>query len=392
MPLTDDGYTALRGADLLVGIQDDFVANLAADGLPTDIDFEHDIVFGHLTATLAVRLDALCQASQAIYDAFDPNAATGLTLDSIGLLRGVPRLGSTYSQVTVTLTGTNGTVVQEGDLVEDAAKVRWAMTADTTISGGTGSVIARCQTAGAVALAPSTLQIVTPRSGWTVAANAASATVGRDLEIDSAYAIRQQESLSISGGRNKSALRAQLLATVDTLTAVVVLSNEDDAEATVQGVDIPAHGVAVVLYPDTLTDDEKAEVAQVLYDQVVDGAAMAGAVEATVTDTGDDVARTVRWDWATTTAVDVAVTGTYDPDLTNEADAEAAAIAAVEAQFAALNVGDALRKIATYGLLADVTGLDAATVTFDGAGLDIEPTLAELLIAGTVTAALTATP
>lgn len=380
--LTDDGFTAPRAADLLTLIRDDFEART---GLT--VDWDEDLVLGTLTASVAVVLGDLAEGLQGVYDSFDLNGATGLALDNLSQLVGVTRDPATAGSVTLTLTGTSGTVIPAGSLVEGGTaddSVRWSTSEDVTLSAGTGSVVATCTTVGRLTAEAGTVdKIVTPISGWSAVTNAAAATPGTDRETDTSLRARRAESLSLAGRGSLAALRADLLA-LDYVQAAVVLENATDADVTTSGVAIDAYGVAVILYPSTLTTAQKTEVAGILFNQIPAGTPQMGAVTATVTK-ADGATHTMRWAWATTTAVTCEVQVTAFDSGYVLADVQDAIEEAVTAYFAGLSVGQAARRLDLFVAIGQIPGVAACVLTLNSSATDVTPNLSVLLTAGTIT-------
>lgn len=382
--LTEDGYEAPRGADFLATIRDRYET---LTGLT--IDWDADEVLGTLTVIAADMLGEIGEASQSVYDAMDPNNATGVQLDSLCQVVGITREPASYSTATVTLTGTTGTTIVEGSIVQGGGtdgKARWRTTDDTILAGGTGSVIVQAVDVGVVTANPATITtIVTPISGWTAVTNAAAATPGTARESDSALRKRRAANLQTAGSRSIAALRANLLE-VDGVQAAVVVENTTSATATVEGISLTAHSIGVVLYPSTLTSVQKQAAAQVIYDHMPGGIATNGNdVVATVTGT-DGFAKTITWEWATTTTVNVATTTTLATGYVL-ADVDTAIQALIVDYFTALAVGEAARILAILALVASVEGVTGAVVTLNAGAVDIDPNATARCILGTNTVA-----
>ena len=96
--LSDQGYTAKRTSEYLTDIRDRYEA---ATGLVPDWD--RDTVIGNLTAIMAALLNDLDELTRAVYDARDPNNATGVQLTNLALAVGISRQEATRSTATVTL-------------------------------------------------------------------------------------------------------------------------------------------------------------------------------------------------------------------------------------------------------------------------------------------------
>jgi uncharacterized phage protein gp47/JayE len=79
-------------------------------GVKTDADS----VIGKFLRIVARGLAEEDEATEAVWQAFDPASAADVALDNILALLGLTRTPATSSQVTVTLTGTDGTVIPSG--------------------------------------------------------------------------------------------------------------------------------------------------------------------------------------------------------------------------------------------------------------------------------------
>lgn len=376
------GYTAPRAADFLTLLRTRVEAET---GLT--FDWSPGTVAGDITSALAIQLGTLGELSQELYDALSVQNATGRQLDNLCLLVGVTRQEATHSTATVTLTGTAGTVLPPETLMEGGGldgRARWRLASAATIGGGgTVSATVEAVEAGVVeALAGEIATIVTPVAGWTAVTNPAAATAGVARETDAELRQRRAVSLQVQGSRSLAALRGRLLA-IEGVEAAACLDNATDATATVQGVSIPAHGIGVVILPDPMTAAAKTAVATLLYGEVAAGIAYGG--DEVVTVTGEDgYEKTIRFYYGSDVSVDVGITVTlasgYDYSEVEDAIAEG-----VDAIFAGLTLGSALRILEIQGMLADIEGIEGAVVTLDAGSADIEATLSERLVLGTLT-------
>lgn len=379
--LTDDGYTAPRAADFLTLIRDGYEERT---GLT--IEWDADTFLGTITAIMADQLGDLAEAGQAVYDAFDVNNASGLQLDNLALIVGVTRTPATYSTCSVTLTGTNGTIVREGSIVEGGGEdghARWEVSENVTIAGGTATVIVTAQEAGATeADAAEIVTIVTPIDGWATVTNAAPATAGSDRESDAALRKRRQASLQTAGSRSLNALRANLLE-LDGVQAAVVVDNATASTATVEGLSLLPHSIGVVIYPSTLTDAQKQEIAETIYDQLAAGIATNGTGTIATVTGADGYSKTIKWDYASDETVNVAAVLTlaagYELD-----DVQEEAEEAITDYLLALDVGEAARILAILALLAAIEGIAGAALTLNGVAADVDPDATALCVLGTL--------
>lgn len=382
MPLTLAGYSAPRAADLLATIRAAYVAELAARGLATDPDWERDTFLGVITAITADRLGDLAEEVQALYDAFTPANAAGVPLDDLCALVGVYRQPATASTAAVTLTGTPATVIPAGSVVAGGGPddlARWTLDAATTIGGGgTVAGAVTCTEVGAIAATIGQIdQIATPIAGWASVTNAAAAVVGQARESDAVLRVRRASTLAAAGNRTLAALRADLLA-LDYLDGAVVLDNDSDAAATVEGVALAAHSIAVVVYPSGLTLAQVEEVAGVIYEHTAAGVYVNGSDEVVDVVGDDGSAKTVRFDYAASVGVTVGIGCTLATGYTL-AEVAADVEAAVTAYFDALAVGQAARRLELFGVLSAVDGLVACTLDMNTFSTDITAQATERL-------------
>jgi uncharacterized phage protein gp47/JayE len=379
--LTDEGFIAPRPADFLTLIRAEYEARLIAAGLGGTVDWERDLFVTSVVTIMADMLGGLGEAAQALYDAFDVNGATALQLDNLCLIVGVTRNEATHSTATLTCTGTNGTVILEGSLVEgggEDGKARWEVLADATIAAGTATVQVQCTEAGAIAATIGEIDaIVTPISGWSTVTNAADATSGDDRETDAALRKRRQQSLQIAGSANLASIRANVL-DVDGVQACVVIENDTPVTATVEGISLPGSSVCVITYPGSgLTDDQRTAVIEAIYDRIAGGIRAYGT-DAVATVTGlDGYAKTVAFNYATTLAVTVAITVALDTGLV-VGDVDGEIISLVEDYLLTLGVGDAVRLLSISALIATVEGVTGAAILLNGVAADVTPTVTQI--------------
>ncbi len=379
--LTADGYTAPRTADFLETIRNEYQVRT---GLV--IDFKSDVFLGNITALMAFMLNIEAESSQALYDAFDEGNAQGIQYDNFLIAVGLRRLAPSFSQVTLTMGGTPGTLIGAGKRSRGGGtddKALWSLASDATIGGGgtVNGVFVAVEKGATAAGAGEVNEIVTPVAGWTSVTNAAIATPGRDLESDSAARLRRAQSLAASGGRSKNALLADLLE-ADGVISAVVLDNPDGATNVIQGITMLPHSTAIVIHPNTLTDDQKEAVAEIIFRQVPGGTFTNGTDNVVSVTKVDGFLEIMRWDDATTLTVNVLSTVTLETGFVL-ADVTAGVEAAVDTYFSTLSVGDAVRLLDIFAAIATVAGVAGVVVTLNGVALDIVPAITELAVLGT---------
>lgn len=379
--LTAAGLAVPRAADLRAQFR---AAYEAATGL--EIDWSRDTILGPMSVVVSERAGALAELLQAVYDGWDRSTAQGAQLDGLGLLVGVPRKGATRGTVTLTLTGTAGTVVPLGSLVQGGGadgRARWRIPEDTTLTGGTADVLAVAQDAGEIVATPGQVAvIVTPVAGWSGATNASAATPGQDIETDAAYRARQQDSLQVSSGRSIGGIEAAVRAVPEVSSAVAV-ENDTATAATVGGVVLEAHSFGVIVWPGALADEVLKEVALAVYDRKPAGIKSIG-FDVVVAVTNGSTETMIRLDYADETAVNVVAVLVMDTGYV-AGDIEEEFADALAVLFAGLGIGDPVRRLDIYGILAAIDGIaTVTTLTLNGSSADITPNKRHIATLGTV--------
>lgn len=151
-----------------------------------------------LSAGIATPINDLNAAIIATYNAYSPATGQGANLSSIVKINGLTRNVPTNSTVDQIIVGQAGTVITNG-VTQDANSNKWNLPATVTIpSGGSITVTATCQTAGAIQAGIGTVnQIATPTLGWQSVTNASAANAGAPVETDSQLKARQSVSTAL---------------------------------------------------------------------------------------------------------------------------------------------------------------------------------------------------
>lgn len=116
--VTDAGFLIKRYEDIVLEQQQE--AQEAFQDLvePGDtVDVSSSSVLGRLITIDAAGDSTLWEVLQLIYNAFDPNSATGVALDNLVALGGIVRQSDTYSTGQVLLSGDTGTTIPAGSEV-----------------------------------------------------------------------------------------------------------------------------------------------------------------------------------------------------------------------------------------------------------------------------------
>lgn len=191
-------------------------------------------------------------AAQLAYNSRSPVSATGAGLDSIVAINGIRRKVSTYSSVTVTLTGTPFTLISNGK-ISDVSGNQWLLPESVTIgSGSTVTVTATSAVKGAItALTGDVKFIQTPTAGWSSVSNPAPATPGQPVEEDSVLKARQAVSVANPSQALTEGILGAVLAVPNVLSAQLYENDSGNDLNSINGVGnpdkFPPHSITLVV-------------------------------------------------------------------------------------------------------------------------------------------------
>lgn len=137
--VTNSGFSRPRLIDIQQGLNSSIKTKFGA-GANTSAA---NSVFTNLVGIMSEQLDELWQAGQADYDASYPDTSFGASLDNVGAISGIPRLGPLASVATsVKIFGTSGTLIPAGTQysVEGSPTSVFSQNADATLVAGQSCV------------------------------------------------------------------------------------------------------------------------------------------------------------------------------------------------------------------------------------------------------------
>lgn len=237
--------------------------------------------------------------AQAVYNSRAPSTALGAALDAVVGVNGLKRQAAVYSTCSVVLTGTAGTTINSG-IVGDVNGYDWSIPSPSIIGAtGTVTVLATCQTAGAITANPGDINtIVTPMQGWTAVTNNVVATIGSAAESDSQLRARQAQSTAQPSQSILEGLKGALAA-VSGVTRFAVFEN-DTSSTDSNG--LPAHSITCVVEGGSSTD-----IANAIFSRKGPGCSTNGTTSVSVTDSYG-VANTIKYDVVSYVDIDVDIT------------------------------------------------------------------------------------
>jgi len=209
-----------------------------------------------------------------------PSTSVGTALDSRVEWNGIKRKVASYSTCNLQLTGTVGTIINNG-IVKDLAGKLWNLPTTVTITESPQTVTATCQEIGAIeAPIGSINQIITPVKGWTGVINTVSAVIGASVETDEELKSRRNDSVALASLNMVDSVQAGITSIEDVKKCKVY---ENDTNVTDDN-GIPPHSISCVV-----TGGDNAEIAQCIYERKGGGTgtyaddSSSGFVEETVT-------------------------------------------------------------------------------------------------------------
>jgi uncharacterized phage protein gp47/JayE len=270
--LTPEGFVAKRTSDCKGELIDEYRARFGQNARVDD-----GAVAGQWLSMMADREADLWALLEEVYQARSISGASGEALDQHLANAGTSKQPATYSVVTLSLTGTGGTVVAAGSRSSDGT-TEWIHDEDVTIPDVT---TARPATAGpVVGLAGTITTRVTSIAGWTGVTNAADAELGVPVESEAQARKRAVVAFRAAGGTSFDGVGSLLLRPVTEggagCTDVMIVQNESDFE---DADGRPPHSLEAICVGGT-EDDIKA----VLWASVPIGIQTWGAESTTVVD------------------------------------------------------------------------------------------------------------
>lgn len=297
-----------------------------------------DSAIYQLLSILSLKQSDTLEALQYAYNQSSPTTAIGAGLDRIVKMNGIARAAYSYSTAILTVVGTAGTQINNGE-AQDSNGNLWLLPETVTIPvGGTIDVTGTCSTPGNITAEAGAISIIaTPQAGWTSVTNAAAATPGNAIETDSQLRARQAISVSLPSHTMLDGVIAAIAAVPGVIRYNVV---ENDTNET-DGNGNPPHSITAVAEGGTELD-----VATAIYNQKGIGCYTNGTTSVEVTDPNSGLITTINFDLPT--FVPVYVSLSLQP-LTGFTSAMAAAVqTAIVNYLNSLEIGEIVTLSALY--------------------------------------------
>lgn len=187
--------------------------------------------FGQLTGIFARLFADTWKTGEDIYSTGYLAGAYGQTLDDLLALAGISRAPAVATTVTLSLTGSPGTVVPAGTILESTASgTQVSIDSEVTFVGGTVDAATTAVRTGPVLITTGTSfdRVVTPVAGLVSGVAAADGIIGADRQTDAAAKLEFIRRFS-SGQSSPAGLETRLLKALENaspaVTSVSVFDN-----------------------------------------------------------------------------------------------------------------------------------------------------------------------
>lgn len=253
------------------------------------INLEFDSFLGNVTAIANAGIAECWAVLQSVYDSWDPDNATGRSLENISALTGTYKREATETVVDTTV-NVNPGVYAAGVLIAmmaGAPSLRFRNRDTITNAGVAAANIAAvfvCEETGPISVPSGSLVISSPYSGWNSITNAVDGIPGRNEETDAELRQRRVDELSQGGGSTFDAMRLDILADGGRTPSRVrqVRIFENDTDSTVGG--LSPHSFEAVIWDgtDTGTSLSNADAASLVWSTKPCGIRSVGTTEVMV--------------------------------------------------------------------------------------------------------------
>ena len=203
---------------------------------------------GQVNGVISESNANLWELAEEAYNAFNPKAASDVSLSNLVQLNGITRFVATAGRVELTISGDSGTTIIAGSFIGDAEETIIFSTDETVLIPSGGSVVVQATatvTGPRPALADTITEIITPVTGWDSVTNNDPAVLGTDLETDSNLRARRERSVARDAQAVIDAIFAEVKSVIG-VTQLLVLENDTNTDPDVNG--LAAHSInAIVL-------------------------------------------------------------------------------------------------------------------------------------------------
>ena len=277
-----------------------------------DLVLDGETPQGQFAGSLALMATEIEEAIVHFINGFSLSSSSGRQVDGLGSFLQNERIAGERSIVTVTFTGTAGTLIPALTEVRTGAGSVFVLDADVTIgAGGTVDGTMRSSAFGPIPASAGTLTaVVEVITGLASATNAAAAQLGRLVESDAEYRARYPLLLSRHGRGSSEHIRARVLA-VEGVQDCRVEANSTASSVTKQAVDVPANSILIIVEGGASED-----IADAIFSSKTGGIPTVGAVVVSVPHAQGQT-ESVRFQRVESVPLTLTIEITIGPDFAN---------------------------------------------------------------------------
>lgn len=207
--MTPQGFVPKRLADVLESITTKVKNIEDENGNKPFINESADTELGQFSQIIAEEISICWEQAYLASQQFDPINASGVPLRGLVQINGITASDGSYTQVSMTLGGTAGTVIPEGSIIATSDGKELYSTVSSATIGNSGYVVvsAICSEKGPKTPGNNTIiTIKTPVFGWRSATNTSTISVGSLPDTDAQLHIKQERATSATSYRQVDAI------------------------------------------------------------------------------------------------------------------------------------------------------------------------------------------
>jgi uncharacterized phage protein gp47/JayE len=321
--------------------------------ISTTLDLTDNDPLGQATSILANSIQEIAEIIQLAYNAWDPDQATGFSLQALGTITGSERNPATAGTITLRCNLDGSTTLPAGSIagVPVDSENRWATNAAYTSPAGPAAnydIAATCINTGEIEAPSGTVtQIVTPVGGWNSVTNPSDATPGQDIETDVALRLRREQGVFLGGSTSVEAIQSALSVLEDIIHVIIY---ENTKWYTVSG--YPPHCVVPVIWDGSPPAAANADIAEAIFDNKAGGIESFGTTIVAHEDTQGE-SHSIGFYRATQDDILVEIWVVVDSTYVGDTEVENA----IAAEINALSIGDDVPRSLVVDAASDVTGV-----------------------------------
>ena len=220
--ITDKGISIKSFNEIAQELREDWISAFGGE----TIDLSSSSPDGLEIDLKAKEIRSVSELVQAVASKLTLEGSSGVWVDIFMSYRGITRLGAAYSYVYLLFTGSNGTVIPEGTLVNNLFNDQFSTDSEITIGiEGTAYVRATSLNIGPVDVSEGTWSLNQSISGISSVVVSNDGVIGRFIETDAEIKARAENTVH-DGLATLPTIKSYIENNVSGITSVSVIENE----------------------------------------------------------------------------------------------------------------------------------------------------------------------